>query len=399
VSERATVAVLPFRHDDDPEIIRDPIAGWMRLVRDHDAVGSDRGEAPVWITLRYADVCAVMRDTETFSRRYTDAYSTRPSAPLVPIHLDPPEHTKYRRLLNPLLSPRMVNSLEAKVRARAVMLVDECLASGGQVEFMRDFAFRYAPVIFFGLMGMDVEGDEADRLTILVDFVLHETEATDPDGGKRRAAYAELNAIIAAVIEERRSRPQDDFVSTLVAAEIDGHPIEDVPLQQMCLLLLLAGLDTVAATLGYAMRHLARYPGHRRDLAASPEILATAVEEILRYYPIDTSIRYVTRENDTAGCPMRPGDRVVLPFVAANRDPREFEDPDRFDMRRSPNRHVGFGVGPHRCAGSHLARLELRIALEEWHRRIPDYSIAAGAETRNLVSTTVFRLDALPLVW
>jgi cytochrome P450 len=389
------VPVLPFRHDDDERISRDPFTGWMSLFQEHPAIGSDQGDAPVWIPMRYADLCHVMRDTETFSRRHTDAYSTPVGAPLIPIHLDPPDHTKYRRLLNPLLSPVFAKSLDAQIRERAVALTEEC-ASLGEVEYMRTFGFRFAPVIFFGLIGLPLEG--VDHLVDVVDRALHHTDVTDPDGSQRRAAYDELLTVLSEVIDARRAEPRDDFVSSLVVATVDGEPIDEAILKQMCLLLLLAGLDTVAATLGYATLHFATHPNDRADLTAHPDLMPSAVEEILRYYPIDTSIRYVAKDATVAGCPMHTGDRVVLPFVTANRDPEEFAAPERFDMRRPHNRHVGFGVGPHRCAGAHLARVELAIALEEWHKRIPDYRVADGAELHNLVSTTVYRLESLPLV-
>jgi cytochrome P450 len=394
--ESTTVPVLPFRHDTDPDIVREPFSGWSNIAAQHRVVGSDQGEAPVWIAMRYPDVTAIMRDTQTFSRRYTDAYSTPVGSPLVPIHLDPPEHTKYRRLLTPLLAPQMVNELEDVIRQRAIELVDDAI-SKGRVEYMKDFGFRFAPVIFFGLMGLPL--DRADEVTIMVDDALHLTDVTDPGGVRRRQAYGEMQEMLVDLIRERRANPQDDYISTLVTAQIDGAPIGEDELRQMCLLLLLAGLDTVAATLGYAMLHFARNEADRRAIIDDPSLIPSAVEEILRFYPIDASIRYVTKENDAMGCPMHAGDRVVLSLVAANRDEHEFEHADTFDLHRAPNRHIGFGVGPHRCAGSNLARIELAIALEEWHRRIPDYRVADGAELSNLVSTTVFRLESLPLEW
>jgi cytochrome P450 len=390
------VPVLHFRHDNDENISHDPFAAWMDLAHRYRAVGSDQGEAPVWFMLRYSDLCTVMRDTRTFSRKHTDAYAAPAGDPLIPIHLDPPDHTKYRRLLNPMLSPVFARSLIPKIRQRAADLTEEC-ADLGAFEYMQAFAFRYAPVVFFGLMGLPISSD-SEHLVAVVDRALHTTSVMDPDNVVRKPAYAELLSVIRDLIRERRRKPADDFVSSLVTAQVDDKPIEEHILEQMCLLLLLAGLDTVGATLGYAMLHFATNPEDRRDLVEHPELTESAVEEILRFYPIDASIRYVTEEVSVAGCPMRPGDRVVLPFAAVNRDPDEFENPERFDIRRERNRHVGFGVGPHRCAGSHLARVELAIALEEWHKRIPDYSLAGGAQLTNLISTTVYRLESLPLI-
>jgi cytochrome P450 len=390
----SSVPVLPFRHDTDESINRDPFQGWMAVRHDHPVIGSDQGPNPVWVMMRYADVCGVMRETQLFSRRATNAYSNAEQVSLIPINLDAPEHAKYRRLINPLLAPQVAKGLEPMIRAHAASLVDAIAPSGG-AEFMSDFAFKFAPIVFIGLMGLPLE--RADRFIELVGTILH-TERSDAAGDRARA-YEEIRATFSELFEQRRADPRDDFITSLVTAEVDGRPLTEIELQSMSLLLLLAGLDTVAATLGYALAHFGTHPADLADLVAHPEIVPTAVEEILRFFPIDTSVRYVTAEREYAGCPMHTDDRVVLSIVTANRDADEFEDPDKFDMRRTVNRHVGFGVGPHRCAGSHLARVELAIALEEWHRRIPSYRVQEGADLRNLVSTTVFRLDALPLVW
>jgi cytochrome P450 len=388
--------ILHFRHDSDPAINADPFRGWIDLLHRYDAFGSDQGGAPVWVVLRYDDICRVMRDTTTFSRRYTDAYRNPVGDPLIPIHLDPPEHGKYRRLINPLLSPPVAKGLEPKIRHRCIELVDS-FVENGRVEVLHDFAFRFAPSVFLGLMGLPQE--QAEEFLGLVQTMLDETDATDPGAVRRIQARQETNDFFAGVIADRRAVPKEDYVSYLVHSEVDGAPIEMETLQSMCLLLFEAGQHTVASTLGSAFYYLASHPEHRRDLVEHPEIVPSAVEEILRYFPIDTSIRYVAEETELAGCPMKPGDRVVLPLTAANRDESQFPDADAFDLRRDPNRHIGFGVGPHRCAGSHLARVELAIALEEWHRRIPEYEVEPGFEPRYIIGTTVFRLDALPLVW
>jgi len=183
-----------------------------------------------------------------------------------------------------------------------------------------------------------------------------------------------------------------------VQEEIDGAPVADAPLYAMCFLLYTAGLDTVAKVLGYSFRHLAENPGLRRMLVEKPEMIPDAVEEFLRFYSIATTVRVVTKDTEFAGVAMKEGDRIVCPTSSAGRDPEQFPDPDTFIPDRKPNRHLAFGAGPHRCVGSHLARLELRIALEEWHKRIPDYRIADGAEIGEYVGS-VAGLTVLPLEW
>jgi cytochrome P450 len=207
-----------------------------------------------------------------------------------------------------------------------------------------------------------------------------------------------MSEYMNAVLDERRLVRQDDIVSYLLDIEVDGRPLDDDELRQICTLLYAAGLDTVAGQLGYTFLHLAREDEHRRLVTEHPDRIPAFVEEALRMYSIVTTNRIVTRDVDFAGCPMRAGDRVLLSIPAADRDPREFPGADRFDVNRRNNRHLAFAAGPHRCLGSHLARLELRIALEEWHRRIPEYRVADGAEPQFHVGG-VAGVDNLPLVW
>jgi cytochrome P450 len=207
-----------------------------------------------------------------------------------------------------------------------------------------------------------------------------------------------MSEYMNAVLEERRTERQDDIVSYLLELRVDGRPLDDDELRQICTLLYAAGLDTVAGQLGYTFLHLAQHAEHRRLVIEQPERIPAFVEEALRMYSIVTTNRIVTRDVEFAGCPMKAGDRVLLSIPAADRDPLAFPDSTTFDVDRVSNRHIAFAAGPHRCLGSHLARLELRIALEEWHRRIPEYRVADGIDVRFHVGG-VAGVDNLPLVW
>jgi cytochrome P450 len=200
------------------------------------------------------------------------------------------------------------------------------------------------------------------------------------------------------VLDERRAARRDDIVSYLLDIEIDGRALDDTELQQICTLLYAAGLDTVAGELGYMFLHLATHPDDRRLVTEEPSRIPAFVEETLRVYSIVTTNRIVTRDAEFAGCPMKAGDRVLLSIPAADRDPLEFSDAATFDMNRAGNRHIAFAAGPHRCLGSHLARLELQIAVEEWHRRIPEYSLGDDAEVTFHIGG-VAGVDTLPLEW
>jgi cytochrome P450 len=246
------------------------------------------------------------------------------------------------------------------------------------------------------MMGLPVE--EAGTFLGWIERMMHTTDATDPDGRVRADTRMTVAGYLGALITARRKEPREDLVSYLTQAEMEGRKFTDEELLGISFLLYMAGLDTVAGILGYIFRHLAERPGDRQVLRERPEMIPDAVEEFLRYYAIVITSRLVTRDVELGGCPMRAGDRVALATPASCRDPQEFPNPNEFVIGREPNRHLAFGAGPHRCLGSHLARVELAVAIEEWHRRIPEYRIAEGAEIRQHIGG-VAGLDTLPLVW
>ena len=398
-----------WSYTSDPELVRAPWSTWDRLREESRAfVAREAAEHwDVWTLMRYDDVHQALRSPELFSSRSVlhvyegpkliDPAEAAAVRGMIPEELDPPEHTKYRQLLTPLFAPQSIDTLEPMIRSWCVELVEGFVARG-HCDLNRDFARQYPTMIFLRLMGLPKGG--------VGDFVER------VDAGMRQAAesgYAEAESMTGAyimamseymnaVLEERRDEREDDIVSYLLDLEIDGRPLDDDELRQICTLLYAAGLDTVAGQLGYTFLHLAQHAEHRRLLTERPDRIPAFVEEALRMYSIVTTNRIVTRDVDFAGCPMKAGDRVLLSIPAADRDPLAFPDADRFDVDRASNRHLAFASGPHRCLGSHLARLELRIAVEEWHRRIPEYGVADGAEVHFHVGG-VAGVDNLPLVW
>mgnify|MGYP000697501839 CR=1 FL=1 len=202
-------------------------------------------------------------------------------------------------------------------------------------------------------------------------------------------AWASLGASASAPVavpytslDERIANPTDDFISELLASEHDGAPIERPVVMGMCALLLIAGIDTTWSSIGSAMWHLATHPDDRRRLVAEPELLPTAIEEFLRAYAPVTMARLVREDMEFAGCPMKANDFVLLPFPAANRDPEAFDRADEVLIDREVNRHAAFGLGIHRCAGSHLARMELRVALEVWLEAFPSFELSDPSAVR-----------------
>jgi cytochrome P450 len=398
-----------WTYTDDPELLADPWTTWDKL-RDESPTFVATEAAPdwdVWTLLRYDDVHAALRDPEVFSSRsvlhvyqgpkLVDPDEAAAIRGMIPEELDPPEHTKYRQLLTPLFAPQVVNTLEPMIREWCVELIEGFVARG-RCDLNRDFARQYPTMMFLRLMGLP-EGGAGDFLDTVHDRIADATGMGLSDTQSMSAGYIMATAeYINTVLDERRKRRQDDIVSYLLDVQVDGCPLDDDELQQICTLLYAAGLDTVAGELGYMFLHLVNHPEHRRLVTDDAASIPAFVEETLRMYSIVTSNRIVTRDVDFAGCPMKAGDRVLLSLPAADRDPLQFPDADTFDVGRAGNRHIAFAVGPHRCLGSHLARLELRIALEEWHRRIPEYALAPDADVTFHVGG-VAGVDKLPLEW
>lgn len=345
-----------------------------------------REEAPVirndfanghYIVTRYEDILATFQDPETFSSSAVTVFVPEPTYKWIPEMLDGNEHFQWRRQLGPQFSPKAVERLEEKVRDRAIALIDS-IAKRGSCDFMQDFAFQFPSFIFLELMGLPF--DHLDRFMKWEHAILHPS-AADPDEliREREQAMVAVNEYFAEVIADRRARPGDDLISTALAFEIDGEPVGDEDMGSFCLLMFMAGLDTVSATLGISFHHLATHPEDRQRLLDEPDLVPTAIEEFIRAYAIVLPARKAMKDTEIAGCPIKAGEMVSLPLNLATRDESAYEDAKAVKIDRSPNNHIGFGAGPHRCLGSHLARRELKIALEEWHKRIPNYRLAAGS--------------------
>ena len=262
---------------------------------------------------------------------------------------------------------------------------------------MADFAHTFPTTIFLRILGAPT-----DMLPTFLEWeaaIFQRTDDASPDAAM--AAMVQVMQYFGGLIEERRASRIDgahDIISTAIGWEIDGEPVKDEDLLSCMLLLFMAGLDTVAAQLSYGMHHLATNPPDRERLVADPSLVPDAVEETLRAFPIVQTARKATTDTDFHGCPVRAGDMVVFPLGSANRDDEAFPDATEFQLDRGPSRHIAFGAGPHRCLGSHLARQEMAIALEEWHRRIPTYRLDPDRPTLEH-GGGVYGLDSLPLVW
>jgi len=361
----------------DPAYVVDPYPVWDGLRAGCPVARTERWGGS-WMPTRYADVAAVAHDTDHFSSsqtsltpRSTDTPDDGVKAP--PITSDPPEHAWARRLILPAFAPKAVGRYEASTRALCRSLVDG-FVEAGRADAAADYAQQIPVRVIAQMLGVPTE--MADEFTEWVRGVL-EFGLQDPE--LRLAYRAKVIAFFESCVRERRAAPTDDLISELLAAEVDGQPVPEPHVIGTCNLLLLAGIDTTWSSIGAALWHLAQHPEDRRRLVQDPALVPTAAEELLRAYSPVTMGRVVTQDTELGGHHMRAGDRLLLSFPSANRDPEAFPDADEVVIDRERNRHVAFGVGIHRCAGSNLARMEMRVALEEWLARIPEFRLADPA--------------------
>ncbi|HEY2927982.1 cytochrome P450 [Piscinibacter sp.] len=344
-----------------------------------------------WVATRGEDIYHIFKDSEHFSSRQLVVPRHRnPAVPLPPIMLDPPEQAKYRSLFAPALSPKAVAPLGVGARALAIELIEGFYAKG-ECEFVGEFA-QHLPIGIFMKM-VDVPTSDRDQLLHWADQQVRPTSEHE-----REQSFHSLFAYAAQKVAERQAHPGDDLISQLTRAQVDGAPITAEALAPMIFLLLVGGLDTVASAMGFAARFLATSPAHRRELIDHPERIPGAVEELLRRFPVVNQGRLVVSDMDYKGVALRAGDQIILPTSLHGLDERKFEDPLRVDFSRPTPIHSTFGNGAHRCPGSLLARTELKIFLEEWLKRIPDFRIKPGTtpEVRAGVNATIFSLQ---LVW
>jgi cytochrome P450 len=300
--------------------------------------------------------------------------------PLIPLGVDPPEHGRYRRLLDPLFSPRRMEAQEADIAERANHFID-AFSERGSCDFTKEFAELFPSAVFLGLMGLPWE--ELDTLVGLRDGLLHPgTPESTPEQRTaiQRETAQQVYAYFDRILDDREANPREDVLSAIVGA---SDPLSRDEVLGICFVLLTAGLDTVTDSLTCFWAYLAQNPDRRREIVADPAVIPHAVEELLRWEtPVPMVVRWAREESRLGGEVVTAGHHVIVNLSAANLDPAEFADPLTVRFDRAGNRHLAFGGGAHRCLGSHLARRELRIALREWHRRIPEYSLAPGYEVR-----------------
>jgi cytochrome P450 len=351
------------------------------------------GDMNVWIST-YDDALWALKHPEVFSSA-AEAIDIGQSHDLIPLQIDPPLHAKYRRFLSQWFNSRAIAPLEPEVRKLVNELLDG-IVPRGSCDFHQEFATPLPSTVFLALMGLP-QSDLDDLLRWRDDIIRPAVDPREAESVRARTG-AEITAYFDAQIEELRVDPRPGFWSDLVNTELEGRPLTRAELLGMAFLLIIAGLDTVTATLDCMIEFLATHPHRRHQLVERPELTTDAVEEMLRALtPVQLVPRVVARDARIHGVDVKAGDHATVVLGAANLDPATFGAPDDVDFERQGSINLAFGAGPHLCLGINLARLELRVALEEWHRRIPDYAIPAGTVIAH--SPGIRQADHLPLVW
>jgi len=361
----------------DPRWRENPYPIWDELRRGCPIAHTERYQG-AYLPTRYEDVRAIANDSTHFSSRRVVVREVRPPDPLPspPITSDPPNHKPYKQLLLPPFTADAMTRLEPKARAICNELIDKFIADG-RCDAAQQYT-RHIPVKVIAHM-LGVPETDSDRFITWIHQIL---ELGITDDATLMQAVREMSEYFAGHIAdrranlERRNQPADDLITQLMHARIGGQPMDDQHLNGMLRLLLIAGIDTTWSGIGASLWHLAQTPADRDRLIAEPSLMPNAIEEFLRAFSPVTMAREVVKDTEINGCPIKAGNMVLLSFPAANRDPEAFPDPDKVIIDRKENRHSAFGLGIHRCVGSNLARLEMIVAIEEWLKRIPRFSLA-----------------------
>jgi cytochrome P450 len=379
-----------------PELARNPQSIYQALV---EGAGAMRLDGVGVLACSRAAVDEVLRDPETFSSN-TEAADLKTRRPLIPLQIDPPDQRKYRKILDPLFAPRkmqaLTESIERIVNDRIDGFIDD-----DEIDFTRQFSIPYPSQVFLDMFGLPME--ELPRFLVMKDGIIRPNHVVGQDiGHPDTDAYQQATAdsiyeYFEGLLDDRASVRSDDLLSQFLEAEVDGDRLSRDDILDICFLFLIAGLDTVSASLDCFFGYLAQHPDERRKIVAAPETIPSVVEELLRWEtPVMGAVRVATNDAEVAGLEVHAGEQVMVLLGAANVDAKEMADAGVVRWDRDVNRHLAFGGGVHRCLGSHLARIELRVALTEWHRRIPDYRVKPDV----LLDFTpgIRALDSFPMV-
>ncbi len=395
-------AVYDFDMFTDPDLVNDPHERIRELLREAPPVFWTPRRGGHWVVIGHKENYEASRDTEAFSSELSPRSMIEMIRPMLPpgighvplatpINLDPPQHTIYRAPLQAAFSPKAMMARKEEIRDLANSLIDQVIEQG-HCDFISDIAEPLPVQVFLKMMGLPLER-MAEFRELVHEFLSPMTGPLDAILRMRKVADAMKEEIAA-----RRDDPRDDLISLLWRSEIDGKPMTFELMEDFAVLLFIAGLDTVINGMGYGVRHIASNPDFQDELRANPRLIVEAAEELLRRYTFTVPSRRVARDLEFGGFPMKEGDSLMLFLPGAGLDPREFAQPETFDMNRENNVHIAFGVGPHRCLGSHLARIELQVIYEQMLARLPAFRLDPDKPAK-FHAGNIIAIDSLPLRW
>jgi cytochrome P450 len=344
-----------------------------------------------WVFRRARDIRDIFFDTDHFTSSATNPFASLTGGgwQMIPVEVDPPNHTSYRAIFNPLFTPKRMAALEGQIREIARDYI-AAFRQRGNCEFVTEFGREFPIKVFLLLMGLPL--DQTDQFMAWEKVIVSAGSLEEV----RPVALATV-AYLREAIADRRQNPREDLITYAVQAELRGRTLTAEELLGFCVTIFVAGLDTVASHLGHMFRHLAENPDQQATLRAHPEMIPDAVDELMRAFAAVTIMRTCAKEKQVGGVTVKPGDRVALSLPLAGRDPEAYERPNEIVLNRKPD-VFSFGQGAHLCLGVHLARRELRIALEEFLAEVPQFRLAPDAKIVTDLSMVV-QLVNLPLVW
>jgi cytochrome P450 len=376
-----------------PEFLADPYKFFAGMHEKFPPIFYDVGPfGNAWVLTKHEDALFALRHAEYFSNEDATPFPRDPEDYFyfIPIEVDPPEHRKYRNIVDPIVSPQGVLKLEERIRALANELIDDIIDKG-ECEFDEAFGRPLPVLVFLDLMGLP--RDMCDTFVSWAMALLHSN-----DRAIMGQTLKTIGDYLKTAIADKQANPDDGLVSRIVHAEIDGKPISEKEAFGFATFLFIAGLDTVFATLNNMWLWLARNPERRQEIIDNPENINAQVEELLRVFSVTFSGRTVAQDVEIRGVQLKKGDKITSILPACNFDPDVFPNPTEVNFHRPKKIILAFTVGVHSCMGAHLARLEIKIALQEWLKRIPDFKVKPGAETIYRPGG-VIGPESVPLVW
>lgn len=376
-----------------PEFLADPYKFFAGMHEKFPPIFYDVGPfGNAWVLTKHEDALFALRHAEYFSNEDATPFPRDPEDYFyfIPIEVDPPEHRKYRNIVDPIVSPQGVLKLEERIRTLANELIDDIIDKG-ECEFDEAFGRPLPVLVFLDLMGLP--RDMCDTFVSWAMALLHSN-----DRAIMGQTLKTIGDYLKTAIADKQANPDDGLVSRIVHAEIDGKPISEKEAFGFATFLFIAGLDTVFATLNNMWLWLARNPERRQEIIDNPENINAQVEELLRVFSVTFSGRTVAQDIEIRGVQLKKGDKITSILPACNFDPDVFPNPTEVNFHRPKKIILAFTVGVHSCMGAHLARLEIKIALQEWLKRIPDFKVKPGAETIYRPGG-VIGPESVPLVW